>query len=181
MICVFAGVYNLAYNKGDSYEDELGALEDPSERPNLTFKGTPFESPDTLLKEYASLYGVPEELAFSVAYHENYNDWESNSIRSSKGCLGIMQVCPQYHVGPGRTCEGIADSPSDLVGPTNRRNNIHCGVKFLSLCLKKAFRASSTKTTKDKLIEALMGYNNSRSYALEVLSGALEYRENPKG
>jgi len=140
---------------------------------NLT-RSSKDEDPKALLAEYAAAYRLPLELVTAVAKMENLKDWENNDAVSTKGALGIMQVIPKYHIGKGKTCDGIVSNWTELVGKANRRNNIHCGVKVLRSCVDSAMK--SRMNTEDKIELAIMTYNNSRAYAKSVVYTALAER-----
>lgn len=84
------------------------------------------------IKKYSKQYGVPEDYAFGVAYHEsryqgplhlNYN----HRLTSSAGAVGPMQIIPKYaHRFAGRR-----------VTPEEVRDDIQLNVKVSMKMLKK--------------------------------------------
>lgn len=134
------------------------------------------EDPLLLLKVYSDYYNVPRELSLAVAKQENLKDWENNDAVSNKGAVGIMQIIPKYHVGPGKTCSGIVSNWTELVGKEHRRENINCGIKILRTCLDYSFKNKTIKSIDEQIDSAIMGYNNSRSYAKAVVYSALMER-----
>lgn len=138
---------------------------DNTQTPQLAFQPTAFES---LLVRYCTQYGVDVNLVKAVMMAESnmqHTTKEGTVITSVKGAMGIMQVMPA--TGSAMGFNNLADLDQ----------NIHAGVKYLSLQLKR-FRndivlAAAAYNAGPESVEKHNGippYPETRNYVANVLN-----------
>lgn len=80
------------------------------------------------VEKYASQYGVPEYIVYSVIKVES--DFDA-AATSDKGACGLMQLMPKTYEW---LCELLGCGAEDILDP---EENIKCGTYYLSMLYKK--------------------------------------------
>jgi membrane-bound lytic murein transglycosylase MltF len=104
-----------------------------------------FQDTIKYFKKYASQYGFDWLMVAALAYQESRLD---QSVRSSRGAVGIMQLLPSTAAGNPINIENI-----DLID-----NNIHAGVKYLDFIYERYFNQPDIEEF-DKILLTFATYN----------------------
>ena len=115
------------------------------ERINLPDKRAGNREIVSLIRKYASEYEVDWMLVVAQAFQESRLD---QSKRSDAGAIGVMQVLPSTASDPKVGIDDISDPD----------NNIHAGVRYLSL-LRDTYFDDPEITELDRLLLSLAAYN----------------------
>lgn len=100
---------------------------------------------EALIKKYASRYGYDWKLIMAIAYQESGLDHKK---KSSAGAVGLMQILPKT----------VKDKRINIKNINKLENNIHAGVKYLSI-LQKRYSTNKSIHPRDKIRFALASYN----------------------
>jgi membrane-bound lytic murein transglycosylase MltF len=99
-----------------------------------------------IFQKYGEQYDIPWLLVAAQGYQESHLD---QSVRSSAGAVGVMQLLPSTAADPN-------------VGITNIEeveNNIHAGVKYLRFIQDRYFADAPNMTKLDKGLFSFAAYN----------------------
>ena len=91
-------------------------------KPRRAGRSESYQRLEGLIKKYAALHGVDEELVWAVMRHESGFDPQAVS---PKGAMGLMQLMPGT-----AALLGVKD-------PFNVEQNIQGGIKYLEMCLAR--------------------------------------------
>ncbi len=89
-------------------------------KPARIVRSESYQRLETLIKKYAALHGVDEELVWAVMRHES--GFDPRAV-SPKGAMGLMQLMPGT-----AALLGVKD-------PFNVEQNIQGGIRYLEMCL----------------------------------------------
>ncbi len=103
------------------------------------------EKLSSLFAKYGEKYDFDYLLIAAVAYQESGFD---NSLVSSRGAVGIMQILPSTASDPNVNIKNVR----------NLENNVHAGVKYLAF-LRRYYFSDSNITKENKLYLTLAAYN----------------------
>ena len=98
-----------------------------------------------LFKKYAGMYDLPWILIAAQAYQESQFD---NTVRSSAGAVGVMQVRPSTAASP----------PVSIKDISKLENNIHAGVRILKFIRDDDFKDDPMDPI-NKTLMSLAAYN----------------------
>ncbi|HKK22279.1 MAG TPA: transporter substrate-binding domain-containing protein [Pseudohaliea sp.] len=104
-----------------------------------------FEALESLFRRYGERYGIEYLMAAAQGYQESRLD---QSVRSSAGAIGIMQLLPSTAADPN---VGIPDISSE-------ESNIHAGVKYMDFLRSRYFDDPAVSEL-DQLLLSLAAYN----------------------
>jgi soluble lytic murein transglycosylase-like protein len=137
------------------------------------------------IKAQSKSHGMPEELLKAIITVESGGDPNNEASRfeprveakaknrAKATSWGVMQVIPYFHLGKGKSCDGIAETWSDLVGRKNIETNIKCGLAALSSCWVK----QKAESESERLKKSLDCYNGdpTGTYSKKILNQFAEY------
>ncbi len=103
------------------------------------------EKLSSLFAKYGEKYDFDYLLIAAVVYQESGFD---NSLVSSRGAVGIMQILPSTASDPNVNIKNVR----------NLENNVHAGVKYLAF-LRRYYFSDSNITKENKLYLTLAAYN----------------------
>ena len=96
--------------------------EQAAKKPARIVRSESYQRLETLIKKYAALHGVDEELVWAVMRHES--GFDPGAV-SPKGAMGLMQLMPGT-----AALLGVRD-------PFNVEQNIQGGIRYLEMCLAR--------------------------------------------
>jgi len=124
-----------------------------------------FEKLSHLFKTYGEQYGVNYLIAAAQGYQESRLD---QSVRSSAGAVGIMQLLPSTAAG---SSVGIPDIYEEEA-------NIHAGIKYLDYLRERYFSELADDPLNQTLL-ALAAYNAGPARMIKLRSEARKLGYNP--
>lgn len=96
--------------------------EQAAKKPARVVRSESYQRLEALIKKYAALHGVDEELVWAVMRHES--GFDPGAV-SPKGAMGLMQLMPGT-----AALLGVKD-------PFNVEQNIQGGIRYLEMCLAR--------------------------------------------
>ncbi|WP_221068735.1 transglycosylase SLT domain-containing protein [Vibrio alfacsensis] len=129
---------NVIYGKYISNTNWLNKALNPKKIAQL-------EKLSSLFSRYADKYDFDYLMVAAVAYQESGFD---NSLVSSRGAVGVMQILPSTASDPNVNIKNVR----------NLENNVHAGVKYMAF-LRRYYFSDDAITKQNKMYFTLAAYN----------------------
>lgn len=153
------GVANVLLKR---YLNSISHLKSATDRKELA----KFDQLLALFKQYAEMYNLDALLMMAQGYQESRLD---NSVRSSAGAVGIMQLLPSTAQSDPILINGIESDPEQ---------NIHAGAKYMRHLLDTYLSDSNLDAT-NKLLLGLAAYNSGPGNLRKIRNRAVEMSLDP--
>ena len=153
------GVANVLLKR---YLNSISYLKSATDRNELV----KFDQLLELFKKYAEMYDLDTLLMMAQGYQESRLD---NSVRSSAGAVGIMQLLPST----------AQSDPIQIIGvESDPEQNIHAGAKYMRHLLDTYLSDSNLDST-NKLLLGLAAYNSGPGNLRKIRNQAVEMSLDP--
>ncbi len=153
------GVANVLLKR---YLNSISYLKSATDRNELV----KFDQLLELFKKYSEMYDLDTLLMMAQGYQESRLD---NSVRSSAGAVGIMQLLPSTAQSDPIQINGIESDPEQ---------NIHAGAKYMRHLLDTYLSDPNLDST-NKLLLGLAAYNAGPGNLRKLRNQAVEMRLDP--
>lgn len=153
------GVANVLLKR---YLNSISYLKSATDRNELV----KFDQLQELFKKYAEMYDLDTLLMMAQGYQESRLD---NSVRSSAGAVGIMQLLPST----------AQSDPIQIIGvESDPEQNIHAGAKYMRHLLDTYLSDPNLDST-NKLLLGLAAYNSGPGNLRKIRNQAVEMSLDP--
>ena len=153
------GVANVLLKR---YLNSISYLKSATDRNELV----KFDQLLELFKKYAEMYDLDALLMMAQGYQESRLD---NSVRSSAGAVGIMQLLPST----------AQSDPIQIIGvESDPEQNIHAGAKYMRHLLDTYLSDPNLDST-NKLLLGLAAYNSGPGNLRKIRNQAVEMSLDP--
>jgi membrane-bound lytic murein transglycosylase MltF len=153
------GVANVLLKR---YLNSISYLKSATDRNELV----KFDQLQELFKKYSEMYDLDTLLMMAQGYQESRLD---NSVRSSAGAVGIMQLLPST----------AQSDPIQIIGvESDPEQNIHAGAKYMRHLLDTYLSDPNLDST-NKLLLGLAAYNSGPGNLRKIRNQAVEMSLDP--